>query len=92
MKPALLASGPTSDETTRVLVAASAIIPVFNFDHWEYSRLGEVLIYPGSFDHNYRTDGDDPASHAGHGRYGALKWRDDSLKAGPADRVRHHDR
>ena len=38
------------DETTRVLVAASAIIPVFNFDNWEYSRLGEVLIYPGSFD------------------------------------------
>jgi Mlc titration factor MtfA (ptsG expression regulator) len=46
------------DETTRVLVAASAIIPVFNFDNWEYSRLGEVLIYPGSFDHNYQTDSD----------------------------------
>lgn len=44
------------DETTRVLVAASAIIPIFNFDHWEYSRLGEVLIYPGSFDKNYQTD------------------------------------
>lgn len=47
------------DETTRVLVAASAIIPVFNFPNWEYSRLGEVLIYPSSFDHSYRTDGDD---------------------------------
>jgi len=46
------------DETTRVLVAASAIIPVFNFEHWEYSRLGEVLIYPGSFDGDYQTDGD----------------------------------
>jgi Mlc titration factor MtfA (ptsG expression regulator) len=46
------------DETTRVLVAASAIIPIFNFDHWEYSRLGEVLIYPGSFDEEYRTEGD----------------------------------
>ena len=46
------------DETTRVLVAASAIIPVFNFDHWEYSRLGEVLIYPGSFDEDYQTDRD----------------------------------
>ena len=44
------------DETTRVLVAASAIIPVFNFDRWEYSRLGEVLIYPGSFDDDYQTD------------------------------------
>jgi Mlc titration factor MtfA (ptsG expression regulator) len=46
------------DETARVLVAASAIIPVFNFDHWEYSRLGEVLIYPGSFDRDYQTDGE----------------------------------
>lgn len=47
------------DETTRVLVAASAIIPVFNFERWEYLRLGEVLIYPGSFDEHYQTDQDD---------------------------------
>ena len=53
------------DEITRVLVAASAIIPMFNFDHWEYSRLGEVLIYPGSFNHNYRTDGDVPRDTLG---------------------------
>jgi len=46
------------DETTRVLVAASAIIPVFNFDNWEYSRLGEVLIYPDSFDEDYQTNKD----------------------------------
>jgi Mlc titration factor MtfA (ptsG expression regulator) len=45
------------DETTRVLVAASAIIPVFSFEHWEYARLGEVLIYPGSFDKDYKTHG-----------------------------------
>ena len=35
-----------ADETTRALVAASAVIPVFGFDDWEYSGLGEVLIYP----------------------------------------------
>ncbi|MEA1952455.1 MAG: zinc-dependent peptidase [Planctomycetota bacterium] len=46
------------DETVRVLVAASAIIPIFSFKHWEYSRLGEVLIYPGSFDKNFQTDQD----------------------------------
>ncbi len=44
------------DETTRALVAASAAIPVFGFDHWEYSGLGEVLIYPGAFGDDYRTD------------------------------------
>jgi Mlc titration factor MtfA (ptsG expression regulator) len=46
------------DDQTRVLVAASAIIPVFGFDDWEYSRLGEVLIYPGRFGDDYQTDGE----------------------------------
>ena len=46
------------DETTRVLVAASAIIPMFPFDDWEYTRLGEVLIYPGSFDDEFQVEGD----------------------------------
>ena len=43
------------DETTRVLVAASAVIPVFNFPNWEYTTLGEVLIYPGSFNETYEV-------------------------------------
>lgn len=48
------------DEQCRALVAASAIIPIFGFDDWEYSRLGEILIYPGSFDSQYQTgDGAD---------------------------------
>ncbi len=53
------------DETTRVLVAASAIIPVFRFDHWEYSRLGEVLIYPESFDSDFEDDSDDQRNTLG---------------------------
>ncbi len=44
------------DELTRALVAASAVIPIFGFDDWEYSGLGEVLIYPGAFGADYRTD------------------------------------
>ncbi len=43
------------DDTVRLLVAASAIVPIFGFRDWEYSRLGEVLIYPSSFDADYRT-------------------------------------
>jgi hypothetical protein len=42
------------DDLTRVLVAASATIPIMGFDHWEYSRLGEVLIYPRGFDDQYQ--------------------------------------
>lgn len=45
------------DEETRVLVAASAVIPILGFDDFEYSGLGEVLIYPGSFDDDYQSDG-----------------------------------
>ncbi|MDO9120005.1 MAG: zinc-dependent peptidase [Nitrospira sp.] len=46
-----------ADETTRVLVAASAVIPIFGFHDWEYHRLHEVLIYPDAFDDAYRTSG-----------------------------------
>lgn len=45
------------DETTRVLVAASAAIPIFGFSDWEYHRLREVLIYPDSFDDAYQSRG-----------------------------------
>ena len=36
------------DDLTRVLVASSAIIPIFGFRDWEYPNLGEVLVFPGS--------------------------------------------
>jgi Mlc titration factor MtfA (ptsG expression regulator) len=44
------------DDLCRVLVAASAIIPIFGFSDWEYGGLGEVLIYPSAFGSNYRND------------------------------------
>ena len=46
------------DDTIRVLVAASAIIPIFGFKEWEYDNLGEVLIYPHSFDTDFRLEGE----------------------------------
>jgi Mlc titration factor MtfA (ptsG expression regulator) len=44
------------DDTTHVLVAASATIPIFGFEDWEYAGLGEILIYPGAFNEDYQTD------------------------------------
>ncbi len=38
--------GTEINDTVRVLVAASAAIPIFCFHDWEYHRLGEILIYP----------------------------------------------
>jgi Mlc titration factor MtfA (ptsG expression regulator) len=49
--------GAKVDATTRVLVAASAAIPIFGFHDWEYRRLREVLIYPDSFDDAYQSTG-----------------------------------
>ncbi|GAA3966989.1 zinc-dependent peptidase [Hymenobacter antarcticus] len=37
------------DDMTRLLVAASALIPVFGFPNWEYRNLGEVLIVPDAW-------------------------------------------
>ncbi|MEM8886245.1 MAG: zinc-dependent peptidase [Planctomycetota bacterium] len=45
------------DDTTRVLVAASAVIPIFGFPEWEWHQIREVLIYPGRFDHEFSFDG-----------------------------------
>jgi|TARA_R110002051_G_scaffold10175_3_gene38681 Mlc titration factor MtfA (ptsG expression regulator) len=45
----------------KMLVAASAVIPVFNFAEWHYNNLSTVLIYPDHFneDLNFaQTEGD----------------------------------
>ncbi|WP_321282207.1 zinc-dependent peptidase [Marinifilum fragile] len=46
------------DDTDRVLVAASAIIPVFEFPNWKYTNLFEVLLYPNSFNDQFETQGE----------------------------------
>ncbi len=45
------------DETTRVLTAASAIIPIFGFPEWEWDQINEVLVYPDRFDNEFAFDG-----------------------------------
>ena len=46
------------EDIDRILIAASAIIPIFNFPGWEYRNLHEVLLYPDSFDHEYKQEGE----------------------------------
>ncbi len=45
------------EDTDRVLIAASAIIPIYNFPGWQYRNLHEVLLYPDSFDHEFEQQG-----------------------------------
>ncbi len=49
----------TVDDTDKLLVAASAIIPIFAFKNWRYTNITEVLLYPSSFNEQYETTGND---------------------------------
>lgn len=51
--------GFTPSEEDRLLVAASAVIPIFGFPQWTYRNLNEVLLYPNAFNHEYETQGND---------------------------------
>jgi Mlc titration factor MtfA (ptsG expression regulator) len=39
--------GVTIDDPLRLLVASSAVIPVFRFERWRYVNMGEILVYDG---------------------------------------------
>jgi Mlc titration factor MtfA (ptsG expression regulator) len=49
------AIGTGIDDTDRLLVAASAVIPIFGFPEWHYSNLTDVLIYEDDFDQEFDT-------------------------------------
>lgn len=49
----------TVEDLDKVLVAASAVIPIFGFPDWEYVNLNEVLLYPDSFNHEFEQKGGD---------------------------------
>jgi Mlc titration factor MtfA (ptsG expression regulator) len=74
------------DDTIRVLVAASAVIPIFGFHDWEYHRLGEVLVYPDSFGEEYQRSGNADANILGmvglHKLRGVMILSKPSLLAG----------
>ncbi len=85
----------TVDATTRVLVAASAAIPIFGFHDWEYRRLREVLIYPDSFDDAYHSTGGSDEHILGmvglHHLSGVMILSKPALLAGFADESGHHN-
>ncbi len=39
--------GVEIDDTLRLLIASSAVIPVFRFEGWTYINMGEILVYDG---------------------------------------------
>ena len=60
------------DVTTRVLTAASAIIPIFGFPEWEWDQISEVLVYPDRFNSDYAFEGGSQRQTLGMVGTGAL--------------------
>ncbi len=44
-------------ELDKVLVGASAVIPIFAFPEWKYKNLYEILLYPNQFNLDFETEG-----------------------------------
>jgi len=47
------------DDTDRILVAASAVIPIFGFKDWSYRNVTNVLLYPDTFDKDFQYEGNE---------------------------------
>lgn len=47
------------EDLDRLLIASGAIIPVFSISDWQYINLHEVLVYPGTFNHDFEQSGSD---------------------------------
>jgi len=41
----------------KLLVASSAVIPIFGFDNWRYKNLSSVVLYPDTFNKDFEFDG-----------------------------------
>lgn len=77
-----------------LLVAASAIIPIFGFPNWEYINLNEVLLYPGPFNERFEQEGDDRITSGlvGDGPYQNLMvLSKQSLRHGFIDKTGKHN-
>jgi hypothetical protein len=55
----ITAVNTTVEDLDKILIAASAIIPIFGFENWEYMNLNEVLLYPDSFNEDFQQQGED---------------------------------
>lgn len=53
------------DELDKILVAASAVIPVFGFKEWHYTNLSGILLYPDYFNEDMQFGSKDDARNIG---------------------------
>jgi Mlc titration factor MtfA (ptsG expression regulator) len=46
-------------DTDRIMVAASAVIPIFGFKDWTYRNITNVLLYPDTFNKDFEFEGNE---------------------------------
>lgn len=53
--------GTEIEDLDKVLIAASAVIPIFGFKEWHYNNLTGIIIYPNNFndDLEFENDGEE---------------------------------
>jgi MtfA peptidase len=61
------------EDIDKLLVAASAVIPIFAFPEWKYYNLRDVLLYPGTFDKDEFLSGNNPSNTLGMIGNGAMQ-------------------
>jgi len=45
-------------DADKIMVAASAVIPILNFEGWNYSHLTNVIVYPDAFNNDFQFEGE----------------------------------
>lgn len=50
--------GTRITDLDRVLIASSAVIPVFGLGDWKYTNLTNVVLYPDTFDKEFQFEGE----------------------------------
>lgn len=50
--------GTAIEDTDRVMIASSAVIPIFRLGNWRYSNLTNVILYPDTFDAEFQFEGE----------------------------------
>ncbi len=53
------------EELDKILIAASAVIPVFGFKEWHYTNLSGVLLYPDYFNEDMQFSSKDNSRNIG---------------------------
>ncbi|RYE33242.1 MAG: zinc-dependent peptidase [Sphingobacteriaceae bacterium] len=49
--------GLALEDLDKVLIAASAIIPIFGFKDWRYTNLTSIILYPDTFNNDFQFEG-----------------------------------